>query len=99
MTPQRLASGQETGYGLRWGLETGVLAGVTRAVLLELAPRLGYEVSQGVFPFGELERAEEVFTTSSVREVMPVAQVDGTRLEPGEAAWELQAALRAEALA
>ena len=38
--------------------------------------------------------AEEVFTSSSVREVMPVVQVDGTPFERGPAAAALQQALR-----
>lgn len=75
-------------------LELGILAGVTRGVLLELAPGAGYEVREGVFGLAELQAAEEAFTSSSVREVMPVAAVDGTPLELGRAARELQAALR-----
>jgi 4-amino-4-deoxychorismate lyase len=78
-------------------LELGILAGVTRAVLLELAPGLGYEVEEGVFPVSELAAAEEAFTSSSVREVMPVVALDGARIgegAPGEAARALQTALR-----
>jgi 4-amino-4-deoxychorismate lyase len=78
-------------------LELGILAGVTRAVLLELAPGLGYEVEEGVFPVSELAAAEEAFTSSSVREVMPVVALDGAPIgdgAPGDAARGLQAALR-----
>jgi 4-amino-4-deoxychorismate lyase len=78
-------------------LELGILAGVTRAVLLGLAPDLGYEVREGAFALEELTGSEEAFTSSSVREVMPVAEVDGTRFALGPAARELQAALRAAA--
>jgi branched-subunit amino acid aminotransferase/4-amino-4-deoxychorismate lyase len=41
--------------------------------------------------------AEEAFTTSSVREVMPVVEVDGVRLERGPAADALQQTLRKQA--
>jgi len=78
-------------------LDLGVLAGVTRAVLVEAAPGLGYEVEEGIFPVSELEAAEEAFTSSSVREVMAVVTLDGRPIgngAPGEAARELQAALR-----
>ncbi len=81
-------------------LELGILAGVTRAVLIEAAREIGFGVSEGVFPVDELRAADEAFTTSSVREVMPVVALDGAPLgngTPGEAAAELQAALRAAA--
>ena len=76
------------------GLELGILAGETRAALLEIAPSLGYEVEDGAFPLEELARAEEAFTSSSVREVMPVVELDGRALGRGPAAGELQEALR-----
>ena len=78
-------------------LELGILAGVTRAALLEEAAGLGYGVREGAFPAEELAAAEEAFTSSSVREVMPVVELDGRAIgegRPGPAAAELQAALR-----
>jgi 4-amino-4-deoxychorismate lyase len=78
-------------------LELPLLAGVTRATLCRLAPSLGYEVEEGAFPLERLLAAEEVFLSSSVREVMPVTAVDGTTLAPGPAARDLQAALRVAA--
>ena len=83
-------------------LELGILAGVTRATLLGEAPGLGYEVREGVFPLEHLAGAEEAFTSSSVREVVPAVELDGRRLgdgTPGEAARRLQDALRAAATA
>jgi 4-amino-4-deoxychorismate lyase len=74
-----------------------LLAGVTRATVVELAPAAGYEVEEGTFPLERLLRADEVFLTSSVREVMPVTAVDGTALGKGPAAAALQSALRAAA--
>ena len=78
-------------------LEVGVLAGVTRATLLELAPQAGYRVEQGAYPVAELAAAEEAFTSSSIREVVPVVELDGRPIgpgAPGPAARALQAALR-----
>lgn len=72
-------------------LELPILAGVTRAALLEIA---GYEAEEGVFPLARLLEADEVFLCSSIREVMPVAAVDGTSFGLGPAAQELQQALR-----
>jgi 4-amino-4-deoxychorismate lyase len=79
-------------------LELGILAGVTRATLIAEAGRLGYEVREGVFPLEHMAGAEEAFTSSSVREVMPAIELDGRPVgdgSPGEAARELQTRLRA----
>jgi 4-amino-4-deoxychorismate lyase len=81
-------------------LELGILAGVTRATLIEEAASLGYEVREGAFPLAQLAASEEAFTSSSVREVMPVVALDGAPLGagmPGPAAQGLQAALRTRA--
>jgi 4-amino-4-deoxychorismate lyase len=78
-------------------LDLGILAGVTRSTLLEEAEGLGYDVREGAYPVDELAAAEEAFTSSSVREVMPVIELDGAPIgagAPGPAAGELQAALR-----
>lgn len=75
-------------------LSLPLLAGVTRAALCELAPPLGYAVEEGRYELERLLAADEVFLSSSVREVMPVIAVDGTELAVGTAARELQAALR-----
>ena len=77
------------------GLELGILAGETRAALMELAAERRYGVVEGAFPLDAVLRdADEAFTSSSVREVMPVVAVDERRFERGPAADELQAALR-----
>jgi 4-amino-4-deoxychorismate lyase len=78
-------------------LELGILAGVTRATLLELAPRAGYEVVEGTYPLPSLLEADEAFTSSSVREVLPLVEIDGSRLDRGPVADALQQALRQEA--
>jgi 4-amino-4-deoxychorismate lyase len=75
-------------------LELGILAGITRAALIELAPGAGYEVDEGAYPLADLRGAEEAFTSSSVREVLPVVEVDGRPVDRGPAADRLQHALR-----
>lgn len=82
------------------GLETGILAGVTRAHLLRLAPGVGYRVEEGAWPLDEVLSADEVILSSSVREVVGVVDIDGKVVGggvPGPAARALQTALRAEA--
>ena len=78
-------------------LDLGILAGVTRAVLLELAPGGGLRGRGRAYSLDELLGADEAFTTSSVREVMPLVAVDDRPIECGPAAAALQEALRKEA--
>src|SRR5437764_9211669 len=78
-------------------LDVGILAVVTRAVLIDAAPAAGYEVAEGAYPLADLLASEEAFTSSSVREVMPVVEVDGRPIERGPAGAALQQALREDA--
>jgi 4-amino-4-deoxychorismate lyase len=78
-------------------LELGILAGVTRSEILRAAGQAGYAVEEGKFPIDRMAAAEEAFTSSSVREILPVVELDGRPIgngEPGPAARAFQAALR-----
>jgi 4-amino-4-deoxychorismate lyase len=78
-------------------LDLGILAGITRAALCDLAPTLGLKVLEGVYTAEDLLAADEAFLSSSTRELMPVIEVDGALIasgRPGPAAAELQSALR-----
>jgi branched-subunit amino acid aminotransferase/4-amino-4-deoxychorismate lyase len=73
-------------------LGPGVLPGVTRAFVLG-----SEEVVEDRFPLDALAAADEAFTTSSIREVMPVVALDGQPIgqgKPGPTAARLHAALR-----
>jgi len=74
-------------------LSTGVLPGVTRGAVMRLAAGAGYRVVEGTFTLAALLRSDEVFTSSAVREIMPVVAVDGREMPRGEAASRLQTAL------
>jgi 4-amino-4-deoxychorismate lyase len=79
------------------GLDLGILAGVTREALLAAAAEARMEVEQGAYPRRRLAAAAEVFTSSSVREVMPVVRIDDVAVgdgRPGPVAAAMQAALR-----
>ena len=78
-------------------LDLGILAGVTRAQRVRAAPAAGYRVEEGWYPLDHLAGADEAFTSSSVREVVPVVALDGLTVgdgRPGPAASALQAAIR-----
>jgi branched-chain amino acid aminotransferase len=74
-------------------LSTGVLPGVTRGAVAALARRAGYRVREGSFTLPALLRSDEAFTSSAVREIMPVIAVDGRELRRGAAASRLQGML------
>jgi len=55
---------------------SGCLLGVTREVLLEIAPKAGIRTIQRALPLPELLSADEVFITSTTRNVQPVRRID-----------------------
>jgi branched-chain amino acid aminotransferase len=61
-------------------LESGCLAGISRELVLEWCRSDGLDVVEEAMPLDVLERAEEVFLTSSIKDVLPVSAVDGREL-------------------
>jgi len=57
--------------------EAGIIEGITRGVVLDQAREIGIEVTEGLFDIDEIGRADEMFLTSSTREVVPIARVEG----------------------
>jgi len=75
-----------------------ILPGITRARVLEIARAAGYAIELRTTRREEILRADEVFITSSIREVVPVVKIDGQRIgagEPGFVARELLRLFRA----
>jgi len=58
----------------------GILPGVTRAAVLEIARSLEIETSEGRVMPHDLERADEVFLTNAMIEVLPVSRVGSRRI-------------------
>ena len=80
-------------------IEAGILAGITRRTVLELAVQLGVVAHERALHRDDLYAADEVFITSSVREVVPVVRVDDARIgsgRPGPLTARIHAAYRAE---
>jgi branched-chain amino acid aminotransferase group I len=65
------------------GLESGVLPGVTREAVIELAGKGGIDIIEGDIAPEELLHAEEAFLTNSVMEVMPLTGVEGNPVGDG----------------
>lgn len=65
-------------------LALGLLRGVTRQLVLELAPTLGLSVEERVLFSRDFWHADEAFLTSSLREVVPVVALDGRPVGLGQ---------------
>ena len=61
----------------------GLLEGVTRAFIFELGKELGIDVREDVLVPKDLESADEMFITSTTRELSPVVNVDGRTVGTG----------------
>lgn len=61
-------------------LSSGCLPGITRELLLEVVRVPGVKVSERVLTLDDLERADSVFITSTTRDLLPVAAVEGLSL-------------------
>jgi branched-chain amino acid aminotransferase len=64
-------------------LDAGILAGITREVILELLPSLSIEGKEVTLGPEDLRGADEAFISSSLREAAPIATVDGRPLATG----------------
>lgn len=60
--------------------DAGVLAGITRGIVVELAAAYGIAHEVGPLPESALRRASEIFLTSATRALMPVRALDDVRI-------------------
>ena len=71
------------GEALTPPLAAGLLEGVTRNVLFEIGSEIGIPVREQVLRLDEVEAADEIFITSTTREVLPVTTLDGRPVGSG----------------
>ncbi len=79
-------------------VEIGILAGITRGVVVDLVRDDGMELRYGALSPEALAGSDEVFITSSIRELLPVVQVDGRTVgtgKPGPVAQRIHQLFRA----
>jgi branched-subunit amino acid aminotransferase/4-amino-4-deoxychorismate lyase len=77
----------------------GLLPGLTRQVVIDVAHTAGIEVVERTLTRDELLAAEEAMVTASTREVVPLVRVDGLPIgtgRPGPVTASLRAGYRAE---
>jgi branched-chain amino acid aminotransferase len=75
-------------------LSAGILAGVTRGLLLDFLRAGGERVDERNLTPAELREADEIFLSSTLRDVAPVTHLDGRALHGGDAGPETQGLLR-----
>jgi branched-chain amino acid aminotransferase len=80
-------------------LGVGILDGITRKHVMEVAKRNGMAVREVRYPASRLHEADEVFLTSTIKEVFPITRVDQKRIgkgTPGPVTRRLKALFEAE---
>jgi 4-amino-4-deoxychorismate lyase len=75
------------------------VAGIMRAVVLDIAKQSGMPCAEHAIGLAELNRADEMFLTNSLIGIWPVGVLEGRRLPVGEGTRRLQAALDERRLA
>jgi len=81
-------------------LDAGLLAGITREFLFEVAREVGVPMRQQVMHDADLFGADEAFLTSTTREVVPIVKVDDRVIgdgRPGPVTQKLLEAFRVRA--
>lgn len=56
--------------------ETGMLQGITRDYVFEIAAEWGITVIEGLYTWEDIRRADEVFVTNSIQEIVPVTTLE-----------------------
>lgn len=64
-------------------LSAGILGGLTRQSVLEIGEAHGLEMREVDFNAQALKEADEVFITSSTREILPITKIDGQPIGKG----------------
>jgi len=75
-------------------IESGCLPGITRQAVIELAGGLGIKLVQREVHLEEVLRADEAFLTNSIMELMPLAEVNGQRIDRGKVTERLMLAYK-----
>ena len=57
-------------------LDAGLLAGITREFLFEVATEIGVPMREQIMHDADLLGADEAFLTSTTREIVPIVRVD-----------------------
>jgi branched-chain amino acid aminotransferase len=64
--------------------DSGILEGVTRGVVMDLAKQAGISCNQAVLTRYDIYSADELFLTGTAAELMPVVKIDGRQIGNGK---------------
>lgn len=64
-------------------LNSGVLPGITRSAVIDLAKQAGLDVTERTMPPDDLLAADELFLTNSLMQIMPLTELDGQPIGSG----------------
>ena len=65
-------------------MDCGILSGITREMVVQLAKENGLHIEEGKWPGAELLKADEIFLTGTLKKVMPVSHLDGRMVGSGK---------------
>ena len=65
-------------------LECGILSGITREIIIELAKKNGIIVEEGEWEKEELVGIDEAFLTGTIKRIMPVSRLNGIVIGSGK---------------
>jgi branched-chain amino acid aminotransferase len=65
-------------------VSAGILVGITRNVVIELAKEAGVTVKEVQMTQDDLFEADECFLTGTAAEIIPVANIDGRKIATGK---------------
>ncbi|MBC8288463.1 MAG: aminotransferase class IV [Nitrospinae bacterium] len=72
------------GHIMTPSMNCGILSGITREMVIQLAKENGFHIEEGKWPGEELLKADEIFLTGTLKKVMPVSHLDGRPVGSGK---------------
>jgi branched-chain amino acid aminotransferase len=71
-------------------LDGGILEGVTRRIIMDIARTEGLSVEEGLWPRADLDEADEAFATMTSQGVVPIRSLDGRAFSASDCATLFQ---------
>lgn len=68
-------------------IDIGILDGITRVIVMELALNLGMKTGEGHYRKQDVYESDEVFLSNTTMEIMPVRQVDNKNFAKAPGRW------------
>ena len=76
--------------GVLYTPKEGILFGITRQIVINLSKDLGIPLIEGPIQLSAISQFEEAFSTSTIREILPISKIDGHQIPLGPITKALQ---------